>query len=175
MVGDSRTGRTCIDKSLRPKCIPENQQYPAHRTIENGQCVSPPDSWLQILLINNNPEPLLTMRVGWHSIASIRNRKQTCRYGRRNERAVRGLFFSLAIGFILILWIWTLLPQGLFTGTDGRLYRAMIAQTIALGDIFSTTNINYVQGGFNQALPMNVAFGLSYLPFAIFSRPMRDL
>ncbi|WP_213741196.1 hypothetical protein [Bradyrhizobium sp. dw_411] len=80
-----------------------------------------------------------------------------------------GAFSSLAIVFILILWIWTLLPQGLFTGTDGRLYRAMIAQTIALGDIFSTTNINYVQGGFNQALPMNVAFGLSYLPFAIFS------
>ncbi|MCR9219911.1 MAG: hypothetical protein NXI21_06760 [Alphaproteobacteria bacterium] len=62
---------------------------------------------------------------------------------------------SLVCFWIAVAFTWTLLPQGLFAGTDGRLLQVLTDHAQTSGELWKTNNVNTLQGAFNLALPAN--------------------
>lgn len=60
------------------------------------------------------------------------------------------------------------MPQGLYAGTDGRLFKNLIAAQIQFSTPFSLNSLNPLQGLGNQIVPINIWLQPSYLPFLFF-------
>jgi len=60
---------------------------------------------------------------------------------------------STTLLLFICLMIWIDMPQGLFAGTDGRLYKNLIAAQIQFTKPFSVNAINPFQGMGNQFIP----------------------
>lgn len=81
---------------------------------------------------------------------------------------------SIALSIILVVLIWSVIPQGLVTGTDGRLLTSLARQANAVGNFFDTTNYNSLQGGMNLALPFNHMLSVT-MPLMFFEAPLARL
>ncbi|WP_375596548.1 hypothetical protein ABWI00_09665 [Algihabitans albus] len=77
---------------------------------------------------------------------------------------------SVAVSIGLVAGIWTAIPQGLVTGTDGRLLRGLAREAATFGNFFDTTNYNPLQEGFDVALAFNHLLSVS-MPFLFFEPP----
>ena len=77
---------------------------------------------------------------------------------------------SVAVSIGLVVGIWMAIPQGLVTGTDGRLLRGLAREAAAFGNFFDTTNYNPLQGGFDVALAFNHLLSVT-MPFLFFEPP----
>ncbi len=78
-------------------------------------------------------------------------------------------FTSTALLMLFCIFVWIDMPQGLFAGTDGRLYKNLISTQIQFSEWFSLNAFNPLQGMGNQIIPMNVWLHPAYLPFHFFS------
>jgi hypothetical protein len=61
------------------------------------------------------------------------------------------------------------MPQGLYAGIDGRLYKNLIAMQQQFSMPFILNGINVLQGMGNQFIPMNIWLHPAYIPFHLFS------
>jgi hypothetical protein len=90
--------------------------------------------------------------------------------------AIRGLTALPHIRFVVstlllmagCIYVWIQIPQGLYAGTDGRLYKGLIAMQQEFSTPFTLNGMNVLQGMGNQFLPMNIWLHPSYLPFHFF-------
>ena len=69
----------------------------------------------------------------------------------------------------LCIYIWIEMPQGLYAGIDGRLYKNLFAMQQQFSMPFVLNGINVLQGMGNQFIPMNVWLHPAYIPFHLFS------
>lgn len=74
---------------------------------------------------------------------------------------------SLLFSMALLGWIWSIIPQGLVTGIDGRMIRSVAVMIGETGNIWSPVNLSSLQGAYNLAYPFGLMFTSTW-PFAFF-------
>ena len=90
--------------------------------------------------------------------------------------AIRGLTALPHIRFVVstlllmagCIYVWIQIPQGLYAGTDGRLFKGLIAMQQEFSTPFALNGMNVLQGMGNTFHPMNIWLHPSYLPFHFF-------